>query len=116
VKTGPVSVDVVVRCLRRPVHSGQKGGPVPDAAQILCRLIADAGADRRWRGILAVVALESHPFHGCSNRITDAARARLSLHAGPDLPARVAGERLLRALLRHPPYGAQVRARIASGR
>jgi len=41
---GLCQVDVEVRCLKRPVHSGQKGGPVPDPVQILCRLIADLGA------------------------------------------------------------------------
>ena len=33
-------VDVEVRCLERPVHSGQRGGLVPDAVRILCGLIA----------------------------------------------------------------------------
>ncbi|HEX6739425.1 MAG TPA: M20/M25/M40 family metallo-hydrolase, partial [Vicinamibacteria bacterium] len=37
---GLCQVDVEVRCLDRPVHSGQKGGPVPDAVQILCGLLA----------------------------------------------------------------------------
>ena len=37
---GLCQVDVEVSCLERPVHSGQKGGPVPDPVQILCRLIA----------------------------------------------------------------------------
>jgi acetylornithine deacetylase/succinyl-diaminopimelate desuccinylase-like protein len=37
---GLCQVDVEVRCLERPVHSGQKGGLVPDAVQILSRLIA----------------------------------------------------------------------------
>jgi acetylornithine deacetylase/succinyl-diaminopimelate desuccinylase-like protein len=37
---GLCQVDVEVRCLERPVHSGQKGGAVPDPVQILCRLIA----------------------------------------------------------------------------
>ena len=41
-------VDVEVRCLERPVHSGQRGGLVPDAVQILCGLIARLGrADGR---------------------------------------------------------------------
>jgi acetylornithine deacetylase/succinyl-diaminopimelate desuccinylase-like protein len=30
---------VEVRCLERPVHSGQRGGILPDAVQVLCRLI-----------------------------------------------------------------------------
>jgi acetylornithine deacetylase/succinyl-diaminopimelate desuccinylase-like protein len=38
---GVCQVDVEVQCLRQPVHSGAWGGPVPDAARILCRLIAD---------------------------------------------------------------------------
>jgi cysteinylglycine-S-conjugate dipeptidase len=41
---GMCQVDVEVRCLERPVHSGQKGGPVPDPVQILCRLIAGLSA------------------------------------------------------------------------
>jgi acetylornithine deacetylase/succinyl-diaminopimelate desuccinylase-like protein len=41
---GLVQVDVEVRCLERPVHSGQKGGLVPDAVQILSRLVADLTA------------------------------------------------------------------------
>jgi acetylornithine deacetylase/succinyl-diaminopimelate desuccinylase-like protein len=41
---GLCQVDVEVRCLERPVHSGQKGGPVPDPVQILCKLIADLTA------------------------------------------------------------------------
>ena len=40
-----VQVDVEVRCLERPVHSGQRGGAVPDPVQILCRLIADLTAE-----------------------------------------------------------------------
>ena len=41
---GMCQVDVEVRCLERPVHSGQRGGPVPDPVQVLCRLIADLSA------------------------------------------------------------------------
>lgn len=41
---GLCQVDVEVRCLERPVHSGQKGGPIPDPVQVLCRLIADLSA------------------------------------------------------------------------
>src|SRR5262249_55571924 len=42
---GRGQVDGEVRCLERPVHSGQKGGIVPDRVQILCRRIADLAAD-----------------------------------------------------------------------
>ena len=38
---GMCQVDVEVRCLERPVHSGQRGGAVPDPVQILSRLIAE---------------------------------------------------------------------------
>jgi acetylornithine deacetylase/succinyl-diaminopimelate desuccinylase-like protein len=41
---GMCEVDVEVRCLERPVHSGQRGGVVPDPVQILSRLIADLTA------------------------------------------------------------------------
>ncbi len=38
---GICTIDVEVRCLERPLHSGMWGGPVPDPVQILARLIAD---------------------------------------------------------------------------
>ena len=41
---GLCQVDVEVRCLERPVHSGQRGGAVPDPVQVLARLIADLTA------------------------------------------------------------------------
>lgn len=41
---GLCQVDVEVRCLERPVHSGQRGGLVPDAVQILSALLADLRA------------------------------------------------------------------------
>jgi len=37
---GICQVDVEVRCLRQPVHSGVWGGPVPDAVRILARIVA----------------------------------------------------------------------------
>jgi cysteinylglycine-S-conjugate dipeptidase len=37
---GICQVDVEIACLKQPVHSGGWGGPVPDAVQILCRVIA----------------------------------------------------------------------------
>jgi acetylornithine deacetylase/succinyl-diaminopimelate desuccinylase-like protein len=166
---GMCQVDVEVRCLERPVHSGQKGGPVPDPVQVLCRLIASlsradgslgvpglyrrvarggraqrarlrslpfdarlfarragllpgvrlAGErgfsvyERLWtRPSLAVIALEAQPLLGSSNQIVDSARARLSLRTVPDMDSRDAGELLVRALTRRPPYGARVSARV----
>lgn len=38
---GICQVDVEVKCLDHPVHSGMWGGPVPDPVQVLSRLIAD---------------------------------------------------------------------------
>jgi cysteinylglycine-S-conjugate dipeptidase len=52
---GNCIVDVEVRCLERPLHSGQGGGLVPDAIMILCTLLARLadgipGLDERVRG------------------------------------------------------------------
>lgn len=41
---GNCIVDVEVRCLERPVHSGQGGGLLPDAIAILCTILG-----RLWR-------------------------------------------------------------------
>ena len=37
---GMCMIDVEVRCLERPLHSGRGGGAVPDAIAILCNVIA----------------------------------------------------------------------------
>ena len=52
---GNCIVDVEVRCLERPLHSGQGGGLVPDAIMILCSLLARL---RRDDGTLAVPGLD----------------------------------------------------------
>jgi acetylornithine deacetylase/succinyl-diaminopimelate desuccinylase-like protein len=51
---GLSQVDVEVRCLEHPIHSGFWGGPVPDAARILCQLIAGLEDER---GRIAVPGL-----------------------------------------------------------
>lgn len=52
---GNCIVDVEVRCLARPLHSGQGGGLVPDAIMILCTLLARLQRDD---GTLAVPGLD----------------------------------------------------------
>jgi acetylornithine deacetylase/succinyl-diaminopimelate desuccinylase-like protein len=42
---GNCIVDVEVRCLERPLHSGQGGGLAPDAIMILCTLLARLQGD-----------------------------------------------------------------------
>lgn len=37
---GNCVIDIEVRCLERPLHSGQGGGLVPDAIMVLCTLLA----------------------------------------------------------------------------
>ena len=106
-------VDVEVRCLKRPVHSGQKGGAVPDPVQILCRLIADLRV--KDGSSLTVIAFEAQPILGSSNQILDSARARISMRTVPNMDSREAGELLIRKLTRNPPHGARVQARISRG-
>jgi acetylornithine deacetylase/succinyl-diaminopimelate desuccinylase-like protein len=75
---GNFVVDVEVRCLERPAHSGKFGGLVPDAVQILCAMLSrltlpdigdesidlpfDEAAFRRDLGVLDSVALPEEPF------------------------------------------------------
>lgn len=52
---GNCIVDVEVRCLERPLHSGQGGGLVPDAVMILCTLLARLQRDD---GTLAIPGID----------------------------------------------------------
>ncbi|HEX3109521.1 MAG TPA: M20/M25/M40 family metallo-hydrolase [Thermoanaerobaculia bacterium] len=52
---GNCIVDVEVRCLERPLHSGQAGGLAPDAIMILCTIL---GRLQRDDGTLAIPGLE----------------------------------------------------------
>lgn len=106
--SGFCEVDVEVRCLERPVHSGQKGGPVPDPVQVLCRIIARLAAEDA--SSFRVIGFESQPVRGAPNAIRDVARARIAIRASGE--PRRAGERLIRKLTRYPPHRAQVRAGI----
>jgi len=51
---GLVSVDVEVRALKNSVHSGMWGGPVPDAATALCRMLGSMVDDK---GDLAIAGM-----------------------------------------------------------
>lgn len=53
---GNCIVDVEVRCLERPLHSGQGGGLAPDAVMILCTLLARLQRDD---GTLAIPGLDA---------------------------------------------------------
>jgi len=106
---GRWEVEVEVRCLRRPVHSGRGGGALPDPIQLICRLIA------RLRGTeLRVVRVDAPRVLGSINQITDVARARLRLPALPGARGRAAARGVASRLKARPPYGAAVRVRVAS--
>ena len=63
---GNVIVDVEVRCLERPLHSGRGGGIVPDPVQILCALIARVDLRELARDVVVDeaqrAAMRSLPF------------------------------------------------------
>jgi acetylornithine deacetylase/succinyl-diaminopimelate desuccinylase-like protein len=69
--------------------------------------------EQLWtRPSLTVIAMESHPILGSSNQIVDSARARLSLRTVPDMDGHKAGMLLVKKLVKDPPHGARVTARI----
>src|SRR5438067_7810719 len=69
--------------------------------------------ERQWtRPALTVIALEARPFHGSSNQIIEAARARLSLRTVPGMDAREAGRLIVKKLTTKPPCGVKVTAKI----
>ena len=55
---GNCIVDLEVRCLERPVHSGRAGGLAPDPVQVLCRIL---GGLQRADGRLDVPGLYGKP-------------------------------------------------------
>ena len=69
--------------------------------------------ERQWtRPALTVIALEARPFHGSSNQIIEAARARLSLRTVPGMDAREAGRLIVKKLTTRPPYGVKITASV----
>jgi hypothetical protein len=97
-------VDLEVRSLARPIHSGRGGGPIPDPVQVLCGLVA------RLRGTqIRVAAWDGAPFLGCANRIVDGARATLTL---PPPARREDARRVAKQLAARPPFAARVRVRV----
>jgi cysteinylglycine-S-conjugate dipeptidase len=58
---GVVDCRVEVRVLRKAVHSGAYGGPIPDALTVLSRLLATLHDDR---GNVAIPGLASGPWSG----------------------------------------------------
>jgi hypothetical protein len=102
-------VEVEVRCLRRPVHSGRGGGALPDPIQAICRLLA-----RLPGGGLRVVRLDAPSVVGSINQITDVVRTRVRLPALPGGRGREAARRIADRLRTRPPFGAAVSVRVAS--
>lgn len=138
---GMCMIDVEVRCLERPLHSGRGGGAAPDALGILCRLIAevtpppeaaakdddslraDLGLlegvaftgtrDDTWtRESITVIGIDAPRVDEAFNQIAPAARARLSLRTVPPRPSAEAGEALVQRLLAVPMPYAHVSARV----
>ncbi|HYC61357.1 MAG TPA: M20/M25/M40 family metallo-hydrolase [Thermoanaerobaculia bacterium] len=70
---GNCLIDVEVRTLERPLHSGRGGGAVPDPIQILCALINDLGTLDFLRSAAAELPLSK------------AAAAAAALHTESDL-------------------------------
>jgi acetylornithine deacetylase/succinyl-diaminopimelate desuccinylase-like protein len=106
-------VDVEVRCLERPLHSGRGGGAAPDAIAILCQLIAaisptpqlvnddhlrrDLGLldgvallgtrEQTWNApSITVIGFDAPPVEQSFNQLAASARARLSIRMVPEAP------------------------------
>jgi acetylornithine deacetylase/succinyl-diaminopimelate desuccinylase-like protein len=106
-------VDIEVRCLERPLHSGRGGGAAPDAIAILCQLIAsisptpqvvhdehlhrDLGLldgveligtrEDTWsKPSITVIGFDAPPVEQSFNQLAASARARLSIRTVPAAP------------------------------
>ena len=136
---GMCMIDVEVRCLAQPLHSGRGSGAAPDPVAVLCRLLAevipppqvhDDEALRRDLGVLDGVALtgtredtwtkpavtvigfDAPPVERSFNQIAAAARARLSLRTVPPRLSSEAGEELVARILAVDTPHAIVSARL----
>ncbi|HJQ39306.1 MAG TPA: M20/M25/M40 family metallo-hydrolase [Thermoanaerobaculia bacterium] len=106
-------VDVEVRCLERPLHSGRGGGAAPDAIAMLCQVIAslsptpqivqdehlhrDLGLldgvsligtrEQTWNEpSITVIGFDAPPVEQSFNQLAASARARLSIRTVPAAP------------------------------
>jgi len=140
---GLVVADVRVRALDHPLHSGMWGGPLPDAATALVRILAlerlpfdeslfraQAGLvhgavlagepeftpyERLWlRPSIAVTALDATPIAGSANRLMEEAAARVGLRLAPSQDAQRAANLLADFLRADPPHGVEVSVFVES--
>jgi acetylornithine deacetylase/succinyl-diaminopimelate desuccinylase-like protein len=137
---GMCMVDVEVRCLAQPLHSGRGSGAAPDPIAVLCRLLAeiipvpraihDDEALRRDLGVLeglaltgtrddtwtkpaiTVIGFDAPPVAQSFNQIAASARARLSLRTVPPRPSSEAGEEFVARILAVDTPHALVSARL----
>ena len=100
---GHVTVEVELRALRAPLHSGMWGGVVPDPAAALCRLLAGLWDDA---GAIVVPGL-------CDGAVPPDAAERAGLAAVPYERARVAAQAgILAGSAALPAEGAEFHARL----
>jgi len=132
-------VDIEVRCLERPLHSGRGGGAAPDAIAILCQLIAaispkprlvndedlhrDLGLldgvalvgtrESTWsEPSITVIGFDAPPVEQSFNQLPASARARLSMRAVPPRDSASFGEEVIVKLKAVPMPHAIVSAHI----
>ena len=87
---GNTDIDVHVKALEHPVHSGQYGGPILDA------------------NTLAAMLISSMYVEGSFNVISPETTFRLSLRTAPNQRPEEAQEALAKFMVEHAPFGAEV--------
>jgi len=132
-------VEIEVRTLKRPLHSGRGGGAAPDAIAILCQLISaitprsrivndekfhgDLGLldgvalmgtrEQTWNEpAIAVIGFDAPPVEQSFNQLAASARARLSMRTVPPRDSREFGEEIIAKLNAIPMPHALVSAKI----